>query len=139
EFEHLWNVAYRATMGVLTTSARNNVADDAASKAVYEYWRKVDRGEVVDNPEGLVATIAKRRASDAMDRWKRDRHLRFAEEGEDLQATGMDMFVIAPGVEASDLVEFSSLEIARVVEAAALAGGDEMDVEIALGLYLRGR
>lgn len=137
-FDHLYPVAYRAAASVLSPSARPNLAEDVASKAVEEYWRKLQTEETIEDPEALVATIARRRALDARKRWTRKRDLRFREEGDEIEGRANNDYVAVPAKEVSPFGEISSHEIASIIQAAALDGGDEADVEIAVGRMLRG-
>ena len=71
DYRELLEIARLEVLGTVSPSARNNIADDIASQAVAELSAKVERGERIDNPGGLVRIIARRRAIDGMRAWKR--------------------------------------------------------------------
>lgn len=132
EFERLAEVAERAAFRYLSPSAQGNLIQDVVSRAVAEYWAVVQRGELVENPEALVTTIATRRALNARRDWNRRRHLRFGKGDDD---SGHDMLVPYGDIPRAKS-HWDSLEMIELLEAAARDGGDEIDVRIARGAWI---
>jgi RNA polymerase sigma factor (sigma-70 family) len=72
ENPELRRLARKAARRVLTMSA-DDLAEDVAQQAIVELWRRDQRGGVIENPEALVQTIARRRALRIRDEWEHDR------------------------------------------------------------------
>jgi DNA-directed RNA polymerase specialized sigma24 family protein len=112
-----------------------NLAEDVAARAVVEYWRIVERGEVVHNPDAMVTTIAKRRALNARRDWNRRRDLRLVLDDDDLDN---EMMIHEEGVADHRRVFLDAGLTERFLEAAG-AGGDDVDVAIAQRIWVHGR
>jgi RNA polymerase sigma factor (sigma-70 family) len=107
-----------------------------ASQAVFEYWRAIDRGDQIDNPEGYVTTVAERRAKDALRKWMRDRGMTQRIADDDV----MDhpMFIQEWNLPDADDELPTSAEIRSMFDQAVGEGGDEIDLRIARAIWLQG-
>jgi DNA-directed RNA polymerase specialized sigma24 family protein len=134
-YRRLLRVATMAAMKQLSTSAKDNVTDEAAAQAVWEYWLKVEAGEDIENDEAFVTRVAQRRAVDEQRRWKRNRHLRHGHE----DPAGDRMLVPdeALGREPS-LMPRSDDSWRRVLVDLLRTGGDTLDEKIGVAVFLDG-
>ena len=131
EFARLSDVAERATIRKLSTSALGNLLDDVVSITMTEYWTLVQRGTQIEDPEAMVATIAQRRAIDHARAWNRRRNRRIGFDPDDGFELGIDEDLL-PEVEAPLP---STLDIVKLIER---AGADEIDRRIIVRSVIEG-
>ncbi len=73
DYRALLEIAHAAVFEIASPSARSNITDVIAARAVEQYSEAVGRGDVIRSPEAWVATVARRRAIDAMRVWSREK------------------------------------------------------------------
>lgn len=131
EFARLSDVAKHATITKLSSSALGNLLDDVVSITMTEYWTLVQTGTQINDPEAMVATIARRRAIDHARAWNLRRNRRIGFDRDDGFELGIDEDLL-PEVEAPLP---STLEIVNLVER---AGADDIDRRIIVGSVIEG-
>lgn len=131
--DEMWRVARRAAGNKLSPSAYGNLAEDVASQAIFEYWKLVERGEEVANPQAMVTTIAQRRAIDAQRKWELRKHPTLEEINAD-----DDRVVIAPELVRRALQDLppTATIVGWLEQAVIESGGNEVDAQLARLVWL---
>ena len=73
DYAALLGIARAAVFEISSPSARFNITDAIASRAVEQYLEAVKRGDDIRNPHGWVQVTARKRAIDAMIKWSREK------------------------------------------------------------------
>ena len=81
----LLEIARATAYEIASQSARSNITDGIAAKAVEQYLVAIDSGEEIRNPHGWIRTTARRRAIDAMRKWSRDKKRRVRLDVQDVR------------------------------------------------------
>ncbi len=73
DYSALLGIATAAVFEISSPSARSNITDAIASRAVEQYLETVERGNEIRNPHGWIQVTARKRAIDAMLKWSREK------------------------------------------------------------------
>ncbi|MCL1598882.1 MAG: hypothetical protein M3094_06840 [Actinomycetia bacterium] len=73
DYPALIGIARAAVSEISSPSARFNITDAIASRAVEQYLEAVERGDDIRNPHGWVQVTARKRAIDAMIKWGKEK------------------------------------------------------------------
>ena len=71
DYEKLLAIANAAVFEMVSPSAKSNLTDEIAAKAVEQYLAAVSAGQQIENPYGWIQVTARRRAIDAVRKWER--------------------------------------------------------------------
>ena len=71
DYEKLLAIANAAVFEMVSPSAKSNLTDDIAAKAVEQYLAAVAAGQQIENPYGWIQVTARRRAIDSVRKWER--------------------------------------------------------------------